>query len=276
MLTSSDQVRDYWNKFSGLYGSELEEIYLQPALALSRMLRLEDKKNILEVGCGTGELTLQMLKQLPAGCKYTSLDLSDEMLKLAAQKKEAIKEKLNNIDHTFINEDAENLLSMKDDTFDVYIGSLVLHLTPNPEKLLQEAHRILKKGGVIGFTVLGKVEDSVFFNIGLNALKKNGIELPAKSSGGLSLVDRESLIKVLQQNGFEVEFCWKELLTYDIFGEQGLIKITGQPRIAKILSEVDSEMRNRIEDDIKKTIFDLKAKQMPLQAEIFFVTGKKV
>ena len=275
MLTSSDQVRDYWNKFSQLYGSELEEIYLQPALALSRMLKLEDKTNILEVGCGTGELTLRLLKQLPVGCKYISLDLSDEMLRLAAQKKEANKDKLNDIDHIFINEDAENIMSIKEETVDAYVASLVLHLTPNPEKLLQEAHRILKKGGVIGFTVLGKVEDSIFFNIGLNALKKNGIELPAKSSGGLSLVDRESLIKVLKGNGFEVEFCWKELVTYDIFGEQGLIKITGQPRIAKILSEVDREMRTRIEDDIKKTIFDLKAKQMPLQAEIFFITARK-
>lgn len=275
MLTSSDQVRDYWNKFSELYGGEIEIVSLPAGLALSRMLKIEGKNNILEVGCGSGELTLYWLRHLSDGCKYTSVDLSDDMLKMAAKKKEGIKDKLNNIDHSFVNLNAEDLNSIGNESIDIYIASLVLHLTPNPEKLLKEAYRVLKKGGQIGCTVLGKPDNSIFFKVVLDAFKNNGIQLPAKSSGGLSLVDRESIIKVLQDSGFEVQFCWKEWLTYDVFGEQGMHKLLGQPRIAKLLSEIDQEVKRKIENDVKQAILDLKERKIPLQAEIFYITATK-
>jgi len=275
-MTSANQVKDYWNSFANLYGNELEHIYLPAGLSLSRMLNFPEKKNILEVGCGSGLLSLYWLSQLETTSSYTSVDLSDDMIKFAEKRKQTSKTKLNdNVKHSFICGNAENLDFIESESIDAYIGSLVIHLTPDPIKLLQEAKRVLKKGGNIGLSVLGKTDDSNFFSIIHNALKNNGVMITSNSSGGLVLNSREALIKVLQENGFEVSFCWRELTTMDIFEESGLNKALGQPRIAKILSEVDQEKRLKIENDVKNTFYEYKSKNIPLQAELFFIVGTK-
>lgn len=276
MLTSSSQVKDYWNSFADLYGNELEHIYLTAGLSLSSMLKISQKSNILEVGCGSGLLSLHWLRNLSSSSvTYTSVDISDDMIKMAEERKKSLETKLNPIKHSFICGDAENLDFIGDETINAYIGSLVIHLTPDPVKLLQEAKRVLKKGGNIGFSVLGKTEDSNFFSIIHNALKNNGVVITSKSSGGLTLNSKESLIKVLEENGFGVNFCWRELITMDIFEEKDLNKALGQPRIAKILSESDNEQRLKIESDVKATFYNLKSQYIPLQAELFFIIATK-
>jgi len=275
MLTCSSQVKDYWNSFSNLYGNELEHIYLTAGLSLSSMLKIPQKNDILEVGCGSGLLSLHWLRNLSSSVNYTSVDISDDMIKMAEARKKSLETKLNPVKHSFICGDAENLDFIGDESIDAYIGSLVIHLTPDPIKLLQEAKRVLKKGANIGLSVLGKTEDSNFFSIVHNALKNNGVVIPSKSSGGLTLNSKESLIKVLEENGFEVQFCWRELITMDIFEEKDLNKALGQPRITKILSESDQEQRLKIESDVKTTFYNLKSQYIPLQAELFFVVATK-
>jgi len=275
MLKSTDQIKGYWNEYSKLYGAELEPVYFQGALSLSTMLKVQEKKSIIEVGCGPGLLSVYLLARLPSDCKYISIDLAEDMLEIAKKRKEESKHKLNNVDHSFVCGDAENLDFIPDESADVYLGSLVLHLTANPHKLIQEAKRILKKGCSMGFTVLGKVENNTIFKIVHDAFEKNGIDLPHKSSGGLPLNDRESLIKIAQENGLEVEFCYKEILTFDVFEEKGLIKVLGQPRIAKFMKELDPETKAKVEEDMRNALSQTKAKHLPLQADLLFIIAKK-
>jgi len=172
MLTNSDQIKQYWNDFSSFYGSNLEYIYVQCGLSLSRMLKLDQAESILEVGCGSGELTLHWLMNLPPKTRYLSIDLSDDMIQLAEQKKAQKKYKLNDITHHFKVANAEMLDFIEDESIDVYLGSLVIHLANDPKQMLREAKRVLKPKGRIGFNVLGKNDVSPFFNIAHSALKK--------------------------------------------------------------------------------------------------------
>jgi len=275
MLKSTDQIRGYWNEYSKTYQLQLEPVYFQVAYCLSTMLKVAEKKNIVEVGCGPGLLSVYWLAKLPSDCKYTSIDLAEDMLERARKLKEERKDKLNNVEHSFVRGDAENLEFLPDESADVFIGSLILHLTANPHKLIQEAKRVLKKGCCAGFTVLGKLENNSIFKIVHDAFDKNGIDLPHKSSGGLPMNDRESLIQIAQENGLEVVYCWREVLTFDVFEEKGLIKVLGQPRIAKIMKELDPETKAKVEKDMKSTLDETKAQHLPLQAEVFFITAKK-
>jgi len=276
MLKSTDQIRGYWNEYSKMYQLQLEPVYFQVAYCLSNMLKIAEKKNIVEVGCGPGLLSVYWLAKLPSGCKYTSIDLAEDMLEIARKRKEEKKNQLNlDIDHSFVRGDAENLDFIPNESADVFIGSLILHLTANPHKLIQEAKRVLKKGCCAGFTVLGKLENNPIFKIVHDAFDKNGIDLPHKSSGGLPLNDRESLIKIAQENDLEVVYCWKEVLTFDVFDEKGLIKVLGQPRIAKIMKELDSETKSKVEKDMKDILEQTKAQYLPLQAEVLYVIAKK-
>ncbi len=99
---------------------------------------LGDRKKVLDVGCGTGFLSL-ILADL--GHEVTGVDLSEGMLNRA---KEKAKESGYNI--LFKIEDAENLY-FEDSTFDVVVERHVLWTLPDPEKAIKEWIRVLKKGG---------------------------------------------------------------------------------------------------------------------------------
>lgn len=94
---------------------------------------LKDKK-VLEVGAGTGRLTVQLQRR---GAKVTALDISPQMLSVLAQK---------NKDTQTVVGDAANLPFGAGD-FDIVLAAfLIVHLK-DPTVFFSEAYRVLKDGG---------------------------------------------------------------------------------------------------------------------------------
>lgn len=91
-------------------------------------------KNILDVGAGTGRLTVELSR---AGGILTALDVSEEMLKILARKDKKVELAVG---------DAESL-PFADNSFDWVVAAfLVVHLK-DPVKFFDEAYRVLKDGG---------------------------------------------------------------------------------------------------------------------------------
>jgi len=104
----------------------------------------ENSKDVLEIGCGNG-YTLNLLKQKFSNYKFTGLDFSEDLLKIANNRK------LDNV--TFCQGDARNL-QFKDDSFDViYTERCIINLLTweEQQQALKEMNRILRKGGYILF-----------------------------------------------------------------------------------------------------------------------------
>ena len=69
--------------------------------------------------------------------------------------------------------DAE-ALSFPDATFDAVVMSFGLLHLGHPDQALAEAHRVLRPGGRVGFTVWAKPEEAVAFGIVLRAVERHG------------------------------------------------------------------------------------------------------
>ena len=93
----------------------------------------------LEVGVGTGRIALPIVKR---GHIYTGIDTSQKMMEKFSQKIENIPCQLN-----LIKSDATSL-PFENNTFDVALAVLVLHLIPNWQKALAEIRRVLKPTGI--------------------------------------------------------------------------------------------------------------------------------
>lgn len=105
-------------------------------------------KKVLDVGTGTG-----FLAEICCECGYevTGIDISVEMINNAIKKAENKK-----LEITYQTFDGENY-GFESESFDAVVSSRVLWTIVDPENVLKEWYRILRKDGVmIAFTTIGK------------------------------------------------------------------------------------------------------------------------
>ncbi|XJZ26920.1 class I SAM-dependent methyltransferase [Bacillota bacterium Lsc_1132] len=98
----------------------------------------------LDLGCGTGIYSIWLARM---GLKVTGIDTSLNMLEIAKEKSAAA-----SLDIDFIQADIHQL-PFADETFDLIVGNIVLEFVDEPQQVMKEVFRVLKKGGrfVCGF-----------------------------------------------------------------------------------------------------------------------------
>ena len=101
------------------------------------------KLNILDIGCGTGDITFALHDK---GNNLTSLDISSKMLKKASKR---FPDK--DINWILINDSGK--LPLNSYLFDVVLISSVLEYHSKPELLIYESYRVLKDNGLLIFTI---------------------------------------------------------------------------------------------------------------------------
>jgi len=103
--------------------------------------RLEEGQDVLEIGAGTGNVSLEAARKVKS---VTINDLSPKMLEIAIAKAQKMGRK--NVE--FVVGDA-TALPFPDRSFDACLLINVLHVLPEPLACLQEAWRILRPKGVL-------------------------------------------------------------------------------------------------------------------------------
>lgn len=119
-------------------------------------------KYVLDVGCGTGILTLKLLERKAK--KVYGIDISENMVDVLKKKIEA-DGYLQGMADVLV-ADAENI-PFEDNYFDVVISSMVFGMVPNPERMIREMLRVLKPGGIVALSTHGpkhyaELTDAVF------------------------------------------------------------------------------------------------------------------
>lgn len=150
-LSMEDQIRQQWEENSEVFteliagvGTPHHKVILNPCV--EELLGEVKGKHLLDAGCGEGYLARHYAKK---GAKVTAIDLSPRLI--AASKKISANEGL---DIEFQVGNVCNIKSIEDETFDVVLSNLVLLNTPCLDDALKEYSRVLKKGGVLVFSIV--------------------------------------------------------------------------------------------------------------------------
>lgn len=142
-------TEDVWSAFalSDHYDGFLQKIGLYQAMVNSMVWAMASAARVLDNGCGTGNIAIPLAR---AGKEVYGIDVSEGMLQVARRKRaredEATQQRLH-----FELGDAQHI-SLGDGTFDGVLSNNVIFTVPNPLVLLQEAHRVLRPGGVLAIS----------------------------------------------------------------------------------------------------------------------------
>jgi len=108
-----------------------------------KIARLGVKGRALDVGCGSGLLSLEVSRRAK-GLHITAVDLSSAMLDLARGSSQ--QDDAGAIE--FVQADAK-ALPFQDGTFDIVFSQHTLHHLPDPEALFLEMERVARPGGYV-------------------------------------------------------------------------------------------------------------------------------
>ena len=162
--------KEFFNKNASSYSKENYNININKFMIM-RLKFIEetvyklfkDKNiNILDMGCGSGEITLALAKK---GFKGSAIDYSENMIKICNKN-------LVGYDWKTIVSSAEKT-NFKKNSFDLVVASGLLEYYNEDHILFDEINRVVKKDGYLVINVTNKYGYSSILNYFFHPLKQN-------------------------------------------------------------------------------------------------------
>lgn len=140
---TKELIKKRFSKYARTY-DKYAAVQKKLAQKLACIIPERPAQEILDVGCGTGNFT-KLLREKYKGSHITAMDISPQMIEVA---KDKLKDKVD-----FVVADAEEIES--DDKYDLIASNATMQWFSNLDKTLGKYKKMLKKDGVIAFTIFG-------------------------------------------------------------------------------------------------------------------------
>ena len=136
-MNSSDDNKAFWQKTARMYAPIQERTNRKLYAAVTaRSKPYIVGKTVLELACGSGQLTLPLYR---LAARWHAADYAENMIAAARKRCPAAE---------FAVEDA-SVLPHADGSFQVVLIGNALHILPDPEAVLEEAKRVLCADGIL-------------------------------------------------------------------------------------------------------------------------------
>jgi ubiquinone/menaquinone biosynthesis C-methylase UbiE len=143
------RFREFFNDIAADYDARVAPCRVLQVKALVFELQLSGRERVLDIGCGSGLLSQEVLRFLTKGGYMTGIDMSRPMLEICRRKLTSAG--FRNFD---IREGNSLALDFPDDSFDVIVSSNVLPFVDEQDKFIAEVRRVLRPGGRFGLISL--------------------------------------------------------------------------------------------------------------------------
>jgi ubiquinone/menaquinone biosynthesis C-methylase UbiE len=139
-------------KLARIYDDEIAPVWgTRFGKMLLRNLSVPERGQVLDVSCGTGYPTIEILRRMSEGSRLIAIDASSAMLDVARRKiaeMGSLKKRV-----FFRTESAVPKLSFADDVYDLVVCNLGLSEMPSIEVALRDFARVAKRGGEVRCTL---------------------------------------------------------------------------------------------------------------------------
>ncbi|MFT3697160.1 MAG: class I SAM-dependent methyltransferase [Kofleriaceae bacterium] len=140
-------------KLARIYDDEIAPVWATRfGKMLLRNLTVPERGQVLDVSCGTGWPTIEILRRMTDGSRLIAIDASSAMLDVA-RRKVADLGPLGKKGVFFRTESAVPKLSFTDDVYDLVVCNLGLDEMPSLDSALRDFSRVAKRGGEVRCTL---------------------------------------------------------------------------------------------------------------------------
>lgn len=207
---------------------------LKATRKLEDSLEITSNTKVLDIACGKGSTALYLADKY--GCSVVGIDISEKLIQEANNscRKKGLENKVK-----FLVANAMDL-PFDDDQFDVAISQGILVFVDDKVKTINEASRVIKKGGKAGWIEVSwrKEPDEAFLNNMLNALHANCLKNACTYEGWKKVFGRATINNLVVLKGKSITNNFLETLKDE--GVVNTIKIT-------LNSTINGKVRNRLE-----------------------------
>lgn len=145
MSTDDEALRwqvDIWARMSALYTRDIDRRFVPVVKGVIERAALRPGERVIDVGCGTGAVTLRAARAVGSAGRVAGIDISREMLALARQA--AANLGLHNV---HVREGRAEAIPADDASADVVLASLSLMYAIDRAAAAREIARVLRPGG---------------------------------------------------------------------------------------------------------------------------------
>ena len=149
-----DQIAPRYDLLNHILSANVDRLWWRRAARRFRTVLAAPDAAVLDICCGTGDLTMALLKHRPPGARpILAADFSPEMLRRATQKFSA--RKSGTASAVPLEADALRL-PLNSESLDLVVTAFGFRNLANYEAGLREFHRVLKPGGQLGILEFGE------------------------------------------------------------------------------------------------------------------------
>jgi SAM-dependent methyltransferase len=203
-MDANETQRRYWNEVAGprwVAGQGFRERRNLESLALLLdRLRLAGGESVLEIGCGTGAVTLPLAAAVGARGRVVGVDISEPMLTVARQR--VAESGLHNV--TLLLGDAQ-VMAMEPAAFDVATSRMGVMFFGDPVAAFRNIGSALKPGGRLVFACWAPLAENrhwlISYDIAVRHLGPPPVS-PEREVGPLAFGDPDYIRRILSEAGF--------------------------------------------------------------------------
>jgi trans-aconitate 2-methyltransferase len=214
-------------------------VQYQLGLKLIDQLQIQDSETVLDIGCGTGRLTLELAKRTPNG-SVLGLDSNFDMIKKALENLE--KNKLQITNTTFIE---GNILQYETPLrFNAIFSNSALHWVQETQKLYQKIYTLLAPGGRLAAQMPAKGSLNKFIEIFLEPIQTLHLNAYFKNwDYPIKFIPTRTLQRILSSIGYVDIKIWEENQEIQFHSPQEVLDFLKTASIVPILSQLPPEKK---------------------------------
>jgi SAM-dependent methyltransferase len=203
-MEANDAQRRYWNEVAGprwVAGQGFRERRNQESLALLLdRLRLAGGEHVLEIGCGTGAVTLPLAQGVGERGRVVAVDISEPMLSVARQR--VAESGLGNV--TLLMGDAQ-VFALEQAAFDIATSRMGVMFFAEPVAAFRNIRSALKPGGRLVFACWAPLAENRHWLVAYDVAVRH-LGTPAtpqdQEVGPLAFGNPDYVRRVLTEAGF--------------------------------------------------------------------------